>query len=54
MPVPILFNDSVPAVFWIVPLNALVALLPPTVNVGVPAMVLSTVPLPFSPLTVRL
>ena len=42
-----------PAVFWITPENVLVALLSPTVSVGVPP-VPSTVPAPESPLIVSL
>jgi len=40
--VPILVSESVPAVFVIVPLNALVALFPPMVSVAAPTTVLST------------
>src|SRR5439155_23746422 len=59
VPVPVLVNDSVPAVFWIVPEKVPEALLSPTVNVGlVELAVLSTrllpAPLLDRPLTVSL
>ena len=53
VPVPVLVRASVPAVFLITPEKVLVALLSPTVNVGVP-LTPSTVPLPEIPLMVSL
>ena len=53
VPVPIFVNASEPVVFLITPENVLVALLPPTVKMGVP-LTPSSVPLPESPLIVSL
>ena len=54
VPVPILVSASVPEVLTIGPEKVLVALLSPTVKVGVPLTPLSTVPLPERPLMVSL
>ena len=53
MPEPVFVRASVPVVFLMTPENVLVALLSPTVKVGVPLNP-STVPLPESPLMVSL
>ena len=54
VPVPVLVKASVPVVFWIIPPNVLVALLLPTVSIGVPPATVSTVPPPDKPLMVSL
>ena len=46
VPLPTFCRASAPALFWIVPPNVLVALLLPTVKVGVPPARVSIVPLP--------
>ena len=54
VPVPILARDSVPRVSVITPEKVLVALLPPTDNVGDPPDRVSTLPVPLRPLIVSL
>ena len=54
VPEPVLVKAKVPAVFLITPLNELVALLLPTVNIGVPPATVSTVPAPLRPFIVSL
>ncbi len=46
MPLPIFCRANAPALFRIVPPKVLVALLLPTVSVGLPPATVSTVPLP--------
>jgi len=53
VPLPVLISARVPAVFLITPEKVLVALLSPTVKVGVPLMP-STIPVPERPLMVSL
>ncbi len=56
MPLPILISETVPAVFWMTPLNVLLAPLLPTISVLVPPDKLSTIALapPVSAPTVAL